>query len=220
MATERFEAFAGAARPAGLVNVIVPDGRAAGARVAGVTWDGETTCRAGEGRRHGERRRHKGERRSHPPQRVLDRSSRNDRIAAVQGLAPIGLSRTRKSELNTYTVRDSLPIGIRKATILWRIETQLRPRCAEGLPLYRIGHTPAKCSRRHSGCMSGADSLESATTAFFRRRPAGASSGGWRGGPEFVLGRPYDRSAPSRPASANQFAAFAGERRGGSSEPV
>ena len=44
MATERFEAFAGAARPAGLVNVIVPDGRAAGAKVAGVTWDGETTC--------------------------------------------------------------------------------------------------------------------------------------------------------------------------------
>jgi len=43
-ATERLAAFAGGARPAGFVNVIVPEGRVAGARVVGVTVDGETIC--------------------------------------------------------------------------------------------------------------------------------------------------------------------------------
>ena len=44
MATERFEAFAGGVRPAGLVMVIAPGGPAAGANVLGVTREGATTC--------------------------------------------------------------------------------------------------------------------------------------------------------------------------------
>ena len=44
MATERFEAFAGGARPAGLVMVIAPGGPVGGANVLGVTREGATTC--------------------------------------------------------------------------------------------------------------------------------------------------------------------------------
>jgi hypothetical protein len=44
MATERFEAFAGGVRPAGLVMLIAPGGPLGGASVLGVTREGATTC--------------------------------------------------------------------------------------------------------------------------------------------------------------------------------